>query len=77
MDCEMPVLDGYQASTKIREYEHQNNKYATTIIGLSGNSGDAFNRRCRQAGMNDNITKPVGLEALKKIVEKVFKKNEK
>ncbi len=40
MDCEMPILDGYEASKKIREAETTNNFNPILIIGLSGNQGE-------------------------------------
>jgi CheY-like chemotaxis protein len=73
MDCEMPIMDGYEASKKIREFEANLKKASPTmIVGLSGNSGDAFNRKCRQCGMNDTITKPVAIEQLTKMVQKAL-----
>jgi CheY-like chemotaxis protein len=74
MDCEMPIMDGYDASKNIREFE---SKFTgldspTTIVGLSGNSGDAFNRRCKTCGMTDSLTKPVAIEQLSKVLEKAF-----
>ena len=74
MDCEMPIMDGYDSSRKIKEFE---SKYKgldspTTIVGLSGNSGDAFNRRCKLSGMTDSLTKPVAIEQLSKVLEKAF-----
>ena len=49
MDCEMPVLNGYEASLKIREDENdrgvETNK--VIIVGLSGNQGDGHLRKCK------------------------------
>ena len=74
MDCEMPIMDGYDASKKIKEFEakYKGLETSTTIVGLSGNSGEAFNRRCKQCGMADSLTKPVAIEQLSKIIEKAF-----
>lgn len=74
MDCEMPIMDGYEASKKIREFEatYQALESPTTIVGLSGNSGDAFVRRCKQCGMQDTLTKPVNQEILGKVLEKTL-----
>ena len=77
MDCEMPIMDGYDASKKIREFEAANQKSGkvfknTTIVGLSGNSGDVFVRKCKQSGMSDSLTKPVAIEMLSKVIEKAL-----
>jgi len=49
MDCEMPILDGYSASKKIREFESTltADSHPTYIAGLSGNSGEVFIRKCK------------------------------
>ena len=71
MDCEMPIMDGYEASKKIRDFENVHRSEQSEemseadrllIIGLSGNQGDSYQRKCRLAGMSDSITKPVGIE---------------
>ncbi len=63
MDCEMPILDGYEASRKIRESEiGLASDQKCMIIGLSGNQGEQHTRKCKIAGMNDAITKPIVLE---------------
>ena len=61
MDCEMPVMNGYDASFKIREFETTNapNQHKSLIIGISGNEGEQHSRKCKQSGMNDTITKPI------------------
>jgi two-component system sensor histidine kinase EvgS len=47
MDCEMPLVDGYEASKKIREFENTNGLTHSNIIGLSGNSGEQHARKCK------------------------------
>ena len=42
------------------------------IVGLSGNSGDTYVRSCKQAGMNEAITKPILATSLSQITNKIF-----
>jgi len=77
MDCEMPVLDGYEASKKIRELENTLSSNSTgilncMIVGLSGNSGEHHTRKCKLAGMNDAITKPIVFDQLNNIVKQAL-----
>jgi two-component system sensor histidine kinase EvgS len=72
----MPIMDGFDSSRKIREYEAISNLKTTPalalIIGLSGNSGDSFTRKCKAAGMSDCLTKPVAIDMLSKVVDRAF-----
>jgi CheY-like chemotaxis protein len=54
MDCEMPIMNGYESSKLIREYSSK-----VVIIGVSGNSGKVFTRKCKLNGMDDTISKPI------------------
>ncbi len=58
MDCQMPVMDGYEAATQIRKYEQDNNLTATPIIALTANAIKGNKRRCLSAGMNYFLSKP-------------------
>jgi len=40
IDCEMPIMDGFEASTLIRQIEGTRDGRQTRIVGVSGNSGD-------------------------------------
>ena len=67
MDCQMPDLDGYEATRRIRS--------GTTaphvrIIALTANAMQGDRERCFEAGMDDFITKPVRLEELADVVER-------
>ena len=74
----MPILDGYEASRKIRELENSNMKSSenasskTLIIGLSGNQGEQHSRKCKMAGMNEAITKPIVFDQLNNIVKQAL-----
>jgi CheY-like chemotaxis protein/anti-sigma regulatory factor (Ser/Thr protein kinase) len=58
MDVQMPEMDGYQASQKIRAQESVNQPY---IIALTADAMPDDRAKCLQAGMNDYLTKPVNL----------------
>lgn len=64
MDCQMPVMDGFEATRKIRELEPDDNQ--TLIIALTANGLREDVERCLAAGMNSHLAKPVSIDALRK-----------
>ena len=69
MDINMPVLDGKQATLKIREF-NQN----TPIIALTASELSEVELECRNAGMNDLINKPLNKNDLKLAIENNIKR---
>jgi CheY-like chemotaxis protein len=57
MDLQMPVMDGLEATRAIRGSAGPNR--ATRIIGLTAAVGEQFEQQCREAGMDDYLSKPV------------------
>jgi len=66
MDCEMPELDGYGATQRIREWELTKElSHAVKIIGLSAHAMDHYKDKAIRLGMDDYITKPISSVALR------------
>jgi CheY-like chemotaxis protein len=64
MDCEMPELDGYGATTAIRGLEAQDSIEPVPIIALTAHVMPEFRRRARAVGMSDYVTKPIDQQVL-------------
>jgi PAS domain S-box-containing protein len=71
MDCQMPRMDGYEASRQIRRLEQESG--ATTripIIALTANAMQGDRQKCLAAGMDDYIAKPVKKDALFEMLQR-------
>jgi two-component system sensor histidine kinase/response regulator len=68
MDCEMPVMDGFAATTAIRE--RLKNADAMPIIALTANAIAGDRQRCIAAGMQDYLSKPISVAKLHRTLTK-------
>jgi CheY-like chemotaxis protein len=69
MDCQMPVLDGYQAARAIRAGEPVGRRLPVVALTASAQASDRA--RCLEAGMDDCLTKPVRLEDLRRVLARL------
>jgi two-component system, sensor histidine kinase and response regulator len=73
MDCQMPVMDGYECTTKIREMEGGSKH--TTIIAMTANVMEGDKEKCIQAGMDDYVGKPINFDDLFQMIESYTEKS--
>jgi CheY-like chemotaxis protein len=59
MDCQMPVVDGFEATSRIRAWERQTGRCAVPIIALTGLPQEFEHAHSKSAGMNGYLLKPV------------------
>ncbi len=69
MDLQMPVMDGYEASRRIRAGEAGENNRNLPIIAVSADASSMARERCAIAGMNDYFSKPIKMDTLKNAIE--------
>ncbi|MDQ4423237.1 MAG: response regulator [Thalassolituus sp.] len=65
MDCQMPGMDGFETSQKLRE-----GGFSGAIIACTANTTDQVEERCLASGMNDYMAKPISLKGLTLITER-------
>lgn len=70
MDVQMPVLDGYEATRRIRAWEVQQGRAALPIIAVTADAFAEDQIRCQEAGMNDFLPKPIKASALAEMLSR-------
>ena len=71
MDIQMPQMDGYEATRRIRSGEAGSLNKKVPIVAMTAHALNSDRDRCLEAGMNDFLTKPVRLEELADLLERI------
>ena len=70
MDCQMPEMDGYEASCQIRQGRAGERNQNITIIAMTANALKGDREKCLALGMDDYLAKPINLKTLTEMLEK-------
>ncbi len=69
MDCVMPRMDGFEATRRLRDWEKDNYRARVPVVALTASAMEEDEERCRAAGMDAFVAKPVNLEMLRAVLE--------
>lgn len=72
MDCQMPVVDGWEAARLRRIEEERRGLARTPIVALTASTLADDHQRCRDVGMDEVLTKPIAKDELRRALESVF-----
>lgn len=77
MDVQMPNMDGYQATRRIREFEQTHQRTHTPIVAMSANAFVEDIEKAHLSGMDNYVTKPIGIEDIRRMLSEYMDKSVK
>lgn len=72
MDCNMPIMDGFQATEAILEMIEKKQIPPLNIVAVTANASSSHKERCEKSGMNFFLEKPVSLDKMKETLESIL-----
>lgn len=69
MDCAMPLMDGYEATRKIRKQDALSGRH-TIIVALTAHAMQGDREKCLSSGMDDYLSKPVSADQLREVLQR-------
>lgn len=76
MDCDMPRMDGLEATEKIRHWEQARQLSPVPIVALTAHTHPELLQRCQAAGMDEHLTKPISLARLSAVLQTLDRSGE-
>lgn len=70
MDVQMPEMDGFEATQKIRQWESETGVLRTSIVAMTAHALKGDRERCLESGMDDYVSKPIDLRILTSVLDK-------
>ena len=72
LDCQMPVMDGFEAVRRMREHEGELGLPRTPVVALTANALDGDREHSLAAGMDDHLAKPFRDEELRAVLRRLL-----
>jgi CheY-like chemotaxis protein len=72
MDVQMPVMDGFEATRRLRALEAEQKRTRLPVIALTANAMTHDRQACLAAGMDDFVSKPVTKQALRGAIDRML-----
>jgi len=70
MDCQMPVMDGFEATRRLRALEAKDGSPRLPVIAVTANAVKGDRERCLEAGMDDYVSKPIDMAKLEAAIRR-------